>query len=377
MIDALAVLAALVWLGLLLGRDGFWRCDQRLDAAVPAATPAVLAVVPARDEAALIEASVASVLAQDYPGRLDVVVVDDGSRDGTAARAAAVPVPAADRGLHVHTAPPPPPGWSGKVAAQRAGLAYATSAGLEAPWLWLTDADIVHAPATLSRLRAAAERHGAALVSVMADLHVGSAVERWLVPPFVYFFQLLYPFRAVNDRARPLAAAAGGCMLIERAALERAGGLAAIRDRLIDDVALARAVKASGAGLRLVLAHDCRSRRAYDFADFWTMVRRTAFTELDHSWLRLSAALAGLLLVFVVPPLALVIGDATGRTAGALGLALAAASLAPMLRWYGLSPWRGLLLPPAGWAYAAMTLHSALAHAGGRTARWRGRVYRS
>jgi hopene-associated glycosyltransferase HpnB len=263
------------------------------------------------------------------------------------------------------------------VAAQRAGQAFATAQGLDAPRLWFTDADIVHAPRTLGRLVATAERHDAALVSVMADLNVASRVERWLVPAFVYFFQLLYPFRAVNDPTRDVAAAAGGCMLVERATLERAGGLAAIRDRLIDDVALARAVKATGGGIRLVLSHDCRSRRAYDLAAFWTMVRRTAFTELRRSWRRLAAALAGLALLFVVPIVAILAAGGTGRLAALAAFGLMLASFRPVLRWYELGAWRALLLPPAAWAYMAMTLHSALAHARGRTARWRGRLYRS
>ncbi len=376
MIAALAVLAAVAWLGLLGARGGFWRCDQTLDEERALTTADVLAIVPARDEGALIEASVGSLLAQDYGGRLDVVVVDDGSRDDTAARARALAVPPG-RGLHVHRAPPPPTGWSGKVAAQRAGLEVAAGAGLAAPWLWLTDADIVHAPEALSRLVATAERRQVALVSVMADLNVASAVERWLVPAFVYFFQLLYPFRAVNDPRGPVAAAAGGCMLVERAALARAGGLEAIGERLIDDVALARAVKGSGAPVRLVLAHACRSHRAYDLAAFWTMVRRTAFTELRHSWWRLAGALAGLALLFVVPPSAVIAAEGAGRLAAGVALGAMAVSAWPILRWYGLGGWRVLLWPPAAWAYMAMTLHSALAHARGRTARWRGRLYRS
>ena len=248
---------------------------------------------------------------------------------------------------------------------------------VDAPWLWFTDADIAHAPATLSRLVATAERRDASLVSVMADLNVTSAVERWLVPAFVYFFQLLYPFPAVNDRRRKPAAAAGGCMLVARTVLDRAGGLEVIRDQLIDDVALARAVKATGASIRLVLSHGCTSRRPYDFQAFWTMVRRTAFTELRHSWSRLAGALAGLTLLFVVPPAAVLLAGGVGRVAGLLALGLMALSVRPTLRWYHLGSWRALLWPPAAWAYMAMTLHSALAHARGRTARWRGRVYRS
>ena len=260
---------------------------------------------------------------------------------------------------------------------ERAGLAFAEARGIDARWLWFTDADIVHAPATLAHLVAAAERHDAAMVSVMADLNVTRSVERWLVPAFVYFFQLLYPFRAVNDPRRAVAAAAGGCMLVDRRALEAAGGVAGIRDRLIDDVALGALVKRAGRGLRLVLAHDCRSLRPYDFGAFWVMVRRTAFTELRHSWWRLAGALAGLALLFVAPLGALVSGRPVAVGAGVVALALMAVSARPILAWYGLAPWRGALWPPAAWAYMAMTLHSAIAHARGRTAEWRGRLYRS
>ncbi len=371
---ALALAALAAWLALLSARDGYWRADQLLGDGRPRHAAEVIAIVPARDEAATIRDAVASLLAQDHAGGLTVVVVDDGSRDGTGALATAVPTARGDRRVAVVAAAPPPAGWSGKVAAQAAGLRHAETLGLDAPWLWLTDADIVHETTVLRRLLARAERQGSALVSVMVDLHTATAVERWLAPVFVHFFQLLYPFRAVNDPTRPTAAAAGGCILVEREALAAAGGFAAIHDRLIDDVALARAIKRRGHRLWLGLDHGSRSLRAYDLAGFWAMVRRTAFTELGCSYGRLVLALAGLGLLFVVPWLLVLGGGAArGPALGAVGLM--SASLVPTLRWYGLGPWRALAFAPAAWAYMAMTVHSAWAHARGRQAAWRGRNY--
>mgnify|MGYP006281478337 CR=1 FL=1 len=370
MTTLLAASSLAAWLVLLLFRDRFWRADQRLGDHDPGAFPAVLAIVPARNEAATVDAALASLLAQDYPGRLDVVLVDDGSRDATAAiaRGLAAEAPPGRR-LRVVTAPPPPAGWSGKVAAQAAGLAAAEA---PAPWLWLTDADIVHARHVLRRLTGEARAHAVSLVSVMVDLRIANRVERWLVPPFVLFFQLLYPFRAVNDPGRPIAAAAGGSILIERAALADAGGFAAIRDRSIDDVALAAAVKGSGRAIRLVLDHGSASLRGYDLAAFWRMVTRTAFVELDHSYGRLVMALAGLALLFVAP-LALLAAPAPASWLAAAASTLGLVAVLPMLRWYGLHPLWALAFPPAAWAYMAMTLHAALDHARGRRQRWRGR----
>jgi hopene-associated glycosyltransferase HpnB len=373
---ALGLIAAAVWAYLLLFHHRFWRADQRLPAATPRpAWPAVVAVVPARDEAAHIGAVVAALAAQDYPGRFRAVVVDDGSRDGTGAAARA----AAGAAVEVIEGAPLPEGWSGKLWALEHGLRHAAATGDEA-YVWFSDADIVHRPDTLARLVARAEDGGLDLVSLMARLHCGSLWERLLVPSFVFFFQMLYPFPAVNDPRARTAGAAGGCVLVRRDALARIGGIAAIRGALIDDCALAAAVKRSGGGLWLGLADGSDSlRRAARLGDLWRMVARTAYTQLRYSPLLLAATLAGLALTFLAPPL-LALGwpahrDAAAASLGAAAWAGMAVAYAPTLREYGRPAAEAALLPAVAALYGAMTLHSAINHWTGATSRWKGRAY--
>lgn len=371
---AAAFLACAAWLFLLNARRGFWRADQRLpvDLVEPSVWPPVTAVVPARNEAATVGACVAALAAQDYPGRLSVIVVDDASDDGTAALARA----AGGTRTTVLTAPPLAEGWTGKLAALDAGVAAAG----DVPWLWFTDADVVHGPLVLRRLMSHALQRRRDLASLMVKLRCDSAWERLLVPAFVFFFQMLYPFRAVNDDRARAAAAAGGCVLLRRDALARAGGLAAIRGAVIDDCTLARAVKDSGGALWLGLADDSRSLRAADsLAPLWRMVERTAFTQLHYSFLLLAGTVAGLALVFLAPPAAVLHGLAAGRAAevlaGGAGWLLMVRAYGPTLAAYGQSIGRGFALPVAAALYALMTVSSALAHWRGRGGAWKGRHY--
>ncbi|MEO1090694.1 MAG: glycosyltransferase [Pseudomonadota bacterium] len=372
----LAAVSLVAWLGLLFAHHGFWRADQRLAQALPQACPPVLAIVPARNEAATVDVALRSLLTQDYLGQLTVIVVDDHSSDGTGDLARSVMLPSSGaRQVVVVDAPPLPEGWSGKVGAQRAGLEAGVAVAADSTWLWLTDADIAHPPDVLSRLVAKAEAGRFDLVSLMVKLGTTTPAARWLVPAFVYFFQLLYPFGAVNDPKQPEAAAAGGCILVERARFERVGGFAAIAGALIDDVALAKLVKGAGGRLWIGLADASRCRRVYRFAELWAMVARTAFTELRHSYVRLVAAMIGLGVVFLAPPLALALGDGAAQAAALLAWGLMAFSFVPTMRDYGLGTWRTVFLPAVALLYMAMTLDSALTHARGRGARWRGRAY--
>jgi hopene-associated glycosyltransferase HpnB len=375
MIGAAVVIA---WAVLLFLRGGFWRADQRLPAgtAAPAAWPGVVAVIPARDEAATIGEVVAAHRASDYPGGYPVIVVDDGSADGTGALARAA-------GAEAVAAPPLPPGWSGKLSALAAGIEAAGRASPGAAWLLLTDADIRHAPGVLRRLVALAEGRGLAMASLMARLDDRGFWGALLVPAFVFFFQMLYPFPLANRSEHPVAAAAGGCVLIRRDALAAIGGIGAIRGALIDDCTLAAKVKRAGTGhaIWLGLAEDevvsLRDNRR--LGTIWTMVARTAFTQLGHSWALLAATLAGLALVFLAPPMLLVAG-LTGAgwwptVTGALGWAAMAVAYAPTLALYGRPWWQGLALPLAAALYGAMTLSSALRHRRGRGGAWKGRTY--
>lgn len=376
--QVLAVLAAIAvaaWLYLALAHGGYWRTDQRLPRphGDPGEWPDVAVIVPARDEATVLPATLPSLLAQDYPGDLRVVLVDDGSTDGTAAAAERLAA-GSPRPLRVVRGTEPPAGWAGKVWAMAQGVCAAGSPA----YLLFTDADIAHATGSLTALMRAAELDDRALVSQMALLRADTAWERALVPAFVYFFAMLYPFRRVNRPGSRTAAAAGGCVLVRRVALDQAGGLAAIKGASIDDVALGRLVKHAGHRTWLGLATDVSSRRSYPrLGDLWDMVTRSAYTQLRHSPLLLAATVAGLLLLYAVPPVAGVAGLVAGvPVAAGLGFgawASMAVTYVPMLRVYRLGWWRAPTLPVLAVLYVVMTLDSARRHRTGHGGVWKGR----
>ncbi|QQC88020.1 glycosyltransferase [Streptomyces alfalfae] len=380
--SALAWIAAgslAAWLWLLLGQGFFWRTDVRLPPRRElAAWPSVCVVVPARDEADVLPESLPSLLAQDYPGRAEVVLVDDGSTDGTGGLAR--DLAGRHGGLPLTVASPgePPAGWTGKLWAVRHGIALARARDPE--YLLLTDADIAHGPDSLRELVAAAHGGGFDLVSLMARLRVAGAWERLVVPAFVYFFAQLYPFRRIGRRGARTSAAAGGCVLLRADAAERAGVPDAIRHAVIDDVALARAVRRSGGHIWLGLADRVDSVRPYPrLADLWRMVSRSAYAQLRHSPPLLLGTVAGLALVYLAPPLALVMGLAAGdvpcAVAGGPAWLVMTVTYLPMLRYYRQPPWLALTLPLTAFLYLLMTVDSAVLHYRGRGAAWKGRTY--
>ncbi len=377
-VGALAFLTLVVWAYLLVGRGWFWRCGERDEALAPGAPtawPDVAAVIPARDEADLIAQSVGSLLRQDYPGRLTLVVVDDQSSDGTAAAAiaSASAIGAADR-LGVIAGSGVPPGWTGKLWAMRQGLAAVEADGAAPEFVLFSDADIAYGPHVLSRLVAIARHKDSVLTSLMVKLRCESAAERWLAPAFVFFFQKLYPFAWVNDPRAKTAAAAGGCMLARREALRSAGGLEAVRGALIDDCALGALMKGQGP-IWLGLTQEARSLRAYPgFADFGRMVARSAFAQLRYSSARLAGAIAGMALVYLAPPLIALFARGPAQAAGALAWAMMALSLAPTLRLYGRPQLGGLALPAIAAAYVVFMSASAAQYWRGRGGLWKGRV---
>ena len=354
------------WLYLLSAHGRFWSAGPSLGPARPDVTPAVDVVVPARDEAQSIERCLRSLLAQDYEGALRIILVDDRSSDGTGVIAQSV----ADPRLLVLDGAPRPAGWSGKLWA----VAQGVRAG-EAPLVFLCDADIVHDPAHVATLVAKLEAGRLDQVSEMVELNCASAAERALVPAFVFFFQLLYPFAWVNDPKRRMAAAAGGTVLVRRTALARIGGIEAVRGALIDDVALATAIKRGGA---IWLGHSrlARSIRPYPAAmDVWRMVARTAYVQLRFSPWLLAGTIAGLALVWLLPPLATVFGAGWVRWVGAVTWAASAASYLPTLRRFRQSPLWALALPGIASFYMAATIGSALDHHRGRGVVWKRRAY--
>jgi hopene-associated glycosyltransferase HpnB len=364
----LAGLALVAWLYLVLAHGGFWLFRQTLPVGVdPVAWPSVVAVVPARDEAAMLPDTMPALLGQDYPGDFRVLLVDDASTDGTGDVARRL-------GLTVVTGHGPPPGWTGKVAAMATGV----DAAGDPDYLLFTDADIRHPPGSVRALVRAAET-GRDLVSLMARLRTDSGWERAIVPAFVYFFAQLYPFARVNRPGRT-AAAAGGCVLVRREVLAEAGGLRRISGALIDDVALADLVKRAGSGrIWLGLSTDVASLRRYPrLADLWDMVARSAYTQLRHSAALLAGTVIGLALLYLVPPVATVVGLAAGQPLtlvfGLVAWLLLAGSYLPMLRAYRLSPWWAPALPAIALLYAGMTVDSAWRHWRGRGGAWKGRT---
>ena len=374
MSSAIGAVALAIWLWLVLAHGDFWRAEER-DGDVPPAParwPGVVAVVPARDEADVIARSIGSLMRQDYPGDLRVIVVDDDSSDGTGEVVRSVAdYPGETRKHPVDLLPgkPLPAGWTGKLWAVSQGIAAAGTPD----WLWLTDADIEHAPDTLASLVARGEAEGRVLVSLMAKLRCDTLAERALIPAFVFFFQLLYPFARVNRPGRT-AAAAGGCMLVRPGALDRAGGIGTIRGALIDDCAFGALMKRQGP-VWLGLTERSRSIRPYpDAGHVAAMIARSAYAQLDYSPVKLAGTILGLALVYLAPPALALLGDGVQRALGLAAWALMALSFQPMLRFYRRSPLWGVALPGIAAFYAGCTLRSAFAHARGRGGLWKGRA---
>jgi hopene-associated glycosyltransferase HpnB len=369
----IALLALCIWVYLVTAHGRFWASSPELTPAVPDQCPDVDVIVPARDEAQTIGAVIASLLAQNYRGNFRVTVVDDNSSDDTVQLAGAGRPGAAAPGgaqLHILRLTSKPDGWSGKLWALHQGLAATTS-----PFVLFADADIVHDPRHLSTLVAKLLDGRLGMVSEMVHLNCDSLAERALVPAFVYFFQMLYPFAKVNDSRSKVAAAAGGTILIRRDLLAQIGGLEVINATLIDDVALANAVKKFD-GIYLGHSRLAHSIRPYpSFADIWRMIARTAYTQLHFSPLLLCVTLVGLALTWWVPVWAAAFGTDIGRAFGAAACLLAAISFQPTLRRYGRSPLWALALPLIALFYMAATLGSAINYWRGAGAQWKRRSY--
>jgi glycosyltransferase involved in cell wall biosynthesis len=434
----LAGLVLAIWLYLVVAHGGFWRAAVRDDADVPAPPahwPGVVAVVPARNEAEIVARSVGSLLAQDYSGPFAVVLVDDDSTDGTAAEARAVAA-AGSRRLTVLQGAPMAQGWTGKLWALSQGIAHAERSdvfprrgkyppqagdggetpvddspdidcslapsaslrsapqrnrrsrfarppGEETPrtidlvapkYILLTDADIVHTPDNVRSLVARAEAGGLVLTSLMARLRCESFAERALVPAFIFFFQMLYPFAWVRRTDRRIAAAAGGCSLVRRESLAAAGGIAAVRDAVIDDCALAARLKRRGP-IWLGLTDRAVSIRPYPtFGDIRRMVARSAYAQLDYSPLLLAGTMLGLAVTYLGPPLQALLARGAAAWAAAAAWLLMSLAFLPTLRFYRRSLFWAPLMPVIAAAYTAFTLDSAVQYWRGRGGMWKGRA---
>jgi hopene-associated glycosyltransferase HpnB len=377
-LDVIAAIGLLAWTYLLLLNGRFWLASEREEhahdgAREPGVWPRVTAVIPARNEADMLPLSLTSLLAQDYPGDFSIVLVDDQSTDGTAEVARAL-AERSDRNVTVVTGAPLPAGWTGKVYAMHQGIAAATEQTPPPDYLLLTDADIGYQPGVLRSLVTATTANGRVMTSVMAKLKCETVAERWLVPAFIFFFQMLYPFPRVNDRRSRVAAAAGGCMLVDRAALERAGGIASIRSALIDDCALGRTMKAEGP-IWLGLSDRVDSLRNYEtFEDIRRMVARSAYAQLKYSPILLIATVFAMVIIYVAPPLLAVFAHGFASYLALATYLIMVIAYQPTLRFYNRSPLWGFALPLIATAYVGFTIDSAYQYTRGRGGLWKGRV---
>ena len=367
-----AALSAVTWIYLILARGAFWHLKSDRAGGDAEFSGCIAAVVPARNEAELIGGAITSLLSQSRA--ITVFLVDDESTDGTAEAALRAAEKAGKAGeLVVLQSQPLPSGWTGKLWAMHQGIAHARA--LNPEWLMLTDADVIHDPETAANLACIASHGHYDLVSFMVKLHCQSLAEKLLIPAFVYFFFMLYPPDWIRDPRHSTAGAAGGCILVRSEALERAGGLEAIRGALIDDCSLARLLKQRGGRLWLGLTDHSRSLRRYEtFADIGRMVSRTAFNQLNHSSLLLLGTVAGMVITYLMPPLLLL---SAGRLALVLGAAAWAAmtiTYSTMVRYYRLNWAWALSLPVAALFYLGATIHSALKYWSGKGGDWKGRA---
>jgi hopene-associated glycosyltransferase HpnB len=359
---------AVIWVVVLVLPWRPWSTRERLepsDLEAPPGTDDLTVLIPARNEAEVIGRTLGALKRQTP--ELAVIVVDDHSTDGTANLARAVGLP----NLRVVSAEALAEGWTGKLWALDQGLAE-----VETDLTLLLDADIELAPGMIRSLQEQHRKTGGGLVSVMATLETGGVWEKLLMPAYVYFFKLLYPFRLSNSAFRWVAAGAGGCMLVDTAILGRVGAFASMRSEIIDDCALAARIKADGNRTWIGLARGVRSRRMYGgLGGIWSMVARTAFTQLRYSTALLAVCVVLLTLAFVLPVAGIAAADPPARTASAIALAAMAVSYLPTLRFYRLSPLWALLLPVTGAMYLLMTIDSAWRYARGVRSAWRGRTY--
>ncbi|MGB7280659.1 MAG: glycosyltransferase [Candidatus Acidiferrum sp.] len=374
----IGIITLAIWLHLFFGRGWFWRVYKfnadGAPIAPPAVWPRIVAVVPARNEAETIGETVASLAKQEYPGPFSIVIVDDHSEDETSAIAIRVAEWQAAQGqVQIVAAAALPEGWTGKLWALNNGVNCAQPD--QPAFFWFTDADITHAPGTLRRLVSFADRDKLDLASLMVLLQAKTLPERALIPAFLYFFLMLYPPRWIADEDLSRAGAAGGCILLRREALERIGGLASIRSEVIDDCALAGAIKRTGGRVWMGLTRKSASLRAYKtFAEIRDLIARTAFTQLRYSALLLVGTLTGMFLTYVAPIILLFAHNPTARVLGATAFLLMTFSFLSTVRFYRLSVLWAPLLPLTALFYAYATCLSAVRYWFGKGGSWKGRA---
>ena len=373
-LDLVAGCTVVIWLYLIFGRGLFWKLREFEESRPERQSKRVAIVIPARNEADSIGQAITSLLSQDYPAPYHIFLVDDHSQDGmlgvalSSARESGKP-----ELLTAICARSLPEGWTGKLWALSEGVDSAQA--FQPDYVLFSDADVSHSPDNLARLVARADAGGYDLVSFMVKLRCESFAERALIPAFVFFFFMLYPPEWTASSEHATAGAAGGCILIRWTALARIGGIAAICGELIDDCALAKAVKNTSGKIWLGVTSKTRSIRGYGtFGEIGRMISRTAFWQLRHSTWLLVGTIAGLFITYMLPPLLLLTGRLVPACLGMAAWALMTVAYAPSLRVYGLTMLWAPALPGIALFYAGATVYSALRYWSGRGGEWKGRV---
>ena len=365
---AAALASFLIWLAVLAAPWQPWRTREVMEAdetGTDEDLSQVTAVIPARNEAAVIRSTLEALQRQ---GRgLRVLLIDDGSTDGTAQAAMESAIPL----LKIVPGKPLPDGWIGKVWALEQGTLRVST-----PLTLLLDADIGLRPGILAALLSKQRKEEIDFLSIMATPSLNGFWERLLMPAYVFFFKLLYPFALSNHSAMPVAAGAGGCVLLETSLIGRIGGLGCIKNAIIDDCALARAVKRAKARTWIGLSQGVHSVRPYGgFGAIWNMVARTAFTQLRYSIILLALCSMLMVLAFISPLITLFSQHPTARLVSLSATMMMVIAYIPILRYYRLSPVWAMFTPVIGLLYLSMTWASAIRFWKGIRSEWKGRAY--
>ena len=371
------ILSLIIWVFLIFFRGNFWLADQMLEADVMQLEtwPSIAVVIPARNEEKYISATLQSLMAQKYPGEIDITVVNDNSTDNTVEAITRIK----NERIVLSNGSDLPEGWTGKLWALSQGVNLSIRKNPSVDFYLFTDADIEHSQETLKIMVTKAERENLQLVSLMVLLNCRNIWEILLIPAFVFFFQKLYPFQWINNPKKPTAGAAGGYILVRRSALEAAGGIDAVRGEIIDDCAISRVIKQNGS-IWLGLTRNVKSLRSYiRLSEIWKMVTRTAFDQLNYSVTVLLVTIIGMIIIYLVPPFAVVWGlvfnDNLSLSLGVLCWVIMAIAYLPTQRPYQRPFWETLILPVAAFLYSLMVIDSAKRHWTKRYPSWKGREY--
>ena len=375
----LSSISLMIWLYLALLHGNFWNPPSIKKAKKISKYPEITILIPARNEAKYIKNSLMSLLRQNYEGKYRAIVVDDSSSDATLEIVKGISKK--NNKIHVMQGKVLKEGWAGKVWAQYQGINFIKKKFPNSKYILFTDADIAHSPNNLKNLTIKAESESLDLVSLMVLLKANNFSEKILIPAFVFFFQKLYPFEWVNDPRRKIAAAAGGCMLVNYFTLKKSGGIEKIKNQIIDDCALARILKKNGR-IWLGITKETKSLRNYKkISEIWSMVTRSAYDQLNYSILLLIICAFGMFCTYMIPVIALSVGFFDENNylffTGLIAWFIMSYTYIPTLRNFNEKSFMATFLPIASIFYTLTTIDSARMHLWGSGGSWKDRSYKN